>query len=90
MTRCPTCGHPGTDAPCTPACTPICPTCAHTTLAQAHSPTPGASGQVVYVVCGWQGCPQRRVVPVALWETEMARRASPPQDATPKAPAGWP
>jgi hypothetical protein len=41
----------------------------------ASNATPAASGQVVYVVCGWQGCAQRRVVPVAAWETEVARRA---------------
>jgi hypothetical protein len=88
MTRCPYCGYPGTDAPCTPACAPICPTCAHTTLAQAHSTSLATSGHRIYLVCGWQGCAQRRVVPVALWETELARRASPPPGLTPVEPGG--
>jgi hypothetical protein len=56
-------------------------------LSQAHSPTPAASAQVVYVVCGWQGCPQRRVVPVALWEAEVARRSRAPSQEAPH--DGW-
>jgi hypothetical protein len=43
-------------------------------LDEAYSPTPATSGQVVYVVCGWQGCTQRAVVDAAVWEAEMARR----------------
>jgi hypothetical protein len=47
-------------------------------LDQAHSPTPAASGQVVYVVCGWQGCPQRRVVRDGDWQAALARRQAAP------------
>jgi hypothetical protein len=41
---------------------------------QAHSPTYAASGLVVYVVCGFWGCPQRLAVDRAVWEAELARR----------------
>jgi predicted methyltransferase MtxX (methanogen marker protein 4) len=34
------------------------------------------SGQVVYVVCGFQRCGQRLEVDRAVWEAEMARRAA--------------
>ena len=43
-------------------------------LDQAHSAQASASGQVVYVVCGWQGCPQRRLVRVDEWQAIVARR----------------
>ena len=42
-------------------------------LSMAHSPTP--AGQLVYVVCGFDGCDQRRAVTAALWAEELARRA---------------
>lgn len=50
-------------------------------LSLAHSAQVAASGQMVYVVCGWQGCPQRRLVAVGEWDAELARR----QEAS----AGW-
>jgi hypothetical protein len=43
-------------------------------LDQAHSPTYAASGLLVYVVCGFWGCPQRLVVDRAVWEAQLARR----------------
>ena len=50
-------------------------------LSLAHSAQAAASGQVVYVVCGWQGCPQRRLVAAGAWDAEVARRR--------EASAGW-
>ena len=43
-------------------------------LAQAHSPTPAQGGRVVYVICGYDGCPQRRVLTRAQWQAELRRR----------------
>lgn len=43
-------------------------------LSAAHSAQASASGQVVYVVCGWQGCPQRLLVRADDWEAEVERR----------------
>ena len=43
-------------------------------LAQAHSPTPAQGGRVVYVICGYDGCPQRLVLARAQWQAELRRR----------------
>ena len=46
-------------------------------LSAAHSATVSLDGRVVYVVCGWNGCAQRRVVAADVWEArEDRRRAS--------------
>jgi hypothetical protein len=46
----------------------------HHPLDQAHTPTEAASGLVVYVVCGFDGCAQRLEVDAAVWREEEARR----------------
>jgi hypothetical protein len=43
-------------------------------LSMAHSPTPAGAGETIYVVCGFDGCDQRRAVTAALWMEECARR----------------
>lgn len=43
-------------------------------LYRAHSATFPASGAVVYVVCGWNGCEQRLKVPKSEWALEVLRR----------------
>jgi hypothetical protein len=43
-------------------------------LGMAHTPTPRPDGQVVYVVCGWQGCAQRLALPADVWQEELRRR----------------
>jgi hypothetical protein len=43
-------------------------------LAQAHSPLPAQGGRVVYVICGYDGCPQRLVLARAQWQAELRRR----------------
>lgn len=43
-------------------------------LSLAHSPSYAVTGQVVYVICGWQGCPQRLAVDAARWRAEELRR----------------
>ena len=48
----------------------------HHPLSAAHSPTYAASGLVVYVVCGFKGCPQRLEVDAAVWQAAMARRGA--------------
>jgi len=48
----------------------------HHPLSAAHSPTDAASGQTVYVVCGFGGCPQRLAVDAAVWRAEAARRGA--------------
>jgi len=40
----------------------------------AHTEAAAANGLLVYVVCGWQGCPQRLEVDAAVWQAEVARR----------------
>ena len=47
----------------------------HHPLDQAHSPMATPTGELVYVVCGWDGCAQRLEVDAAVWEAEVARRA---------------
>jgi hypothetical protein len=47
-------------------------------LGMAHTPTERPDGQVVYVVCGWQGCPQRLALPAEVWQEELRRRAEAP------------
>jgi len=46
-------------------------------LAMAHTEAAAAHGLLVYVVCGWQGCPQRLEVDAAVWQAEPPRRAPP-------------
>jgi hypothetical protein len=45
-------------------------------LDQAHSAQATPTGALVYVLCGWQGCPQRLEVDAAVWNAELARRAA--------------
>jgi len=61
----------------------------HHPIDQAHSPQATPTGALVYVVCGWQGCPQRLEVDAAVWEAELARRrAAPPATGSPTPAAG--
>ena len=46
----------------------------HHPLSMAHTEAAAANGLLVYVVCGWQGCPQRLEVDAAVWQAEVARR----------------
>jgi hypothetical protein len=43
-------------------------------LAQAHSPALAHGGTVVYVICSYDGCPQRLVLARAQWQAELRRR----------------
>ena len=43
-------------------------------LAQAHSPLLSQGGTVVYVICGYDDCPQRLVLARAQWQAELRRR----------------
>ena len=55
-------------------------------LAMAHTEAAAAHGLLVYVVCGWQGCPQRLEVDAAVWRAEeLRRRAALAQEEAPHA-----
>jgi hypothetical protein len=53
-------------------------------LHSAYSATPAQARPMVYVICGWQGCPKRRLVATSEWALELHRRArSGPQPPLP-------
>jgi len=54
----------------------------HHPLDQAHSPVSTSTGALVYVVCGWQGCPQRLEVDEKVWCEAQARRRTADGGAT--------
>jgi hypothetical protein len=57
----------------------------HHPLSLAHSPSYAVSGQLVYVVCGFDGCRQRLEVDAAVWREEERRR----REAGAGAAGGW-
>jgi hypothetical protein len=54
----------------------------HHALGMAHSPSYAVTGQLVYVICGWGGCPQRLEVDEKVWREEEARRRTADGGAT--------
>lgn len=52
-------------------------------LEQAHSPLQAIAQHVVYVICGWQGCLQRRQLSAYEWQEELRRRSLTPPGPPP-------